>query len=83
MQFIHEDFVPYDFSDGDVIYMNSYYFSYDMLDRRFLHTIEKLKKGARVLFVHTPLDCPFLTITDVSMRVFSWGTARVYTAERI
>lgn len=83
IEFVLGDFNNYNFSDGDVIYLNSYYFDYEMLDNNFLHNISSLKKGTRLIFVHTPLLSPLLEIIDEGYYLFSWGKAKVYISLKI
>ncbi len=78
IQFFQNDFNTYDFSDGDVIYMNSYYFYYEMYDPAFMRKIQSIKDGTRLIFVQTPIIAPFLKKVHEASYEFSWGDAPVY-----
>ncbi len=78
VQFIHQDFNDYDFSDGDVIYLNSYYFYYDMYSPEFMRKMELLKPGTRIIFVKTPVIAPFLQKVHEGEYLFSWAPETVY-----
>ncbi len=81
--FKHGDFKDCDFSDGDVIYMNSYYFHYEMASKNFISKINNLKKGTRIIFVMTPLTLPAFEIIHFDSYKFSWGNAPVYISVKM
>ena len=83
VEFIHADFNHADFSDGDVIYLNSYYFRYEMANSRFKKYFYALKPGTRLIFVQTPLDDPELEIIHEGDCEFSWGMSTVFISRKL
>ena len=82
ISFVQSDLTTHDFTDADVIYLNSYYFQEIMAQPEFMHKIESLKKGTRVIFVSTKSNSPSLTVLHAEYYEFSWGYSKVYITEK-
>lgn len=83
IDFIISDFNDYDFSNGDILYLNSYYFQYQMTNPVFIRKMKALKSGTRLIFVHTPLALPFFELIHQWLYTFTWGKATVYIAKKV
>jgi trans-aconitate methyltransferase len=83
VQFIHSDFNDVDFTDADVLYMNSYYFRYEMYNNFFKNKMRCLKKGSRVITVRVPYISEEFAIVHEKAYKFSWGEAMVQISEKI
>lgn len=79
---INDDFLNIDFTNGDVIYLNSYFFNKEIQNKSFIRQVESLKPGTRIIFVHTPLVIPSLSLIYKSNYLFSWGNATVYIMKK-
>lgn len=82
ISFVQSDFISADFTDGDIIYLNSYYFQELMSKPEFIHKIGLLKKGTRLIFVNTKVDHPSLSVIHTGHYEFSWGYSKVYITEK-
>lgn len=84
IDFIKADFNKVDFSDSDVIYINSYYFYYEFITPQFLKQLNQLKKGTRIITLVTPIpDLPFFNTTQKGRFQFSWGPEHIFIHEKI
>jgi SAM-dependent methyltransferase len=71
IEFHHADFTKYDYTDGDIIFMNSIAFSYEF-DDVFTEKLQHLKKGTRIILLGEPLELPHFTVIAQNKHVFSW-----------
>lgn len=84
IDFVHADFKDFDFSDGDVIFMNSYtYFYYEIYNKYFLEKLAQLKKGARIITTRMTINFPIFAVRQVGPYGFSWGDEFVYIHEKL
>ncbi len=82
IEFIFGDFGEIDFSDGDVIYMNSTCFDYEVT-LPFLRKLEKLKKGTRIITNTITLKSSSFKVENIGAFPFSWGTEDVFLHTKI
>jgi len=74
IDFIQGNFLDLDFSDGDVIFINSYtFFYYQIYDRLFINRLKKLKKGTKIITTVMPITLPIFNIKKLGRFKFSWG----------
>lgn len=83
IDFLHSDFKNLDFSDANVIFMNSYtYFYYEIFNERFIGKLNKLKKGTRIITTVMPINLPYLRIKTEGPFIFTWGDEFVHIHEK-
>lgn len=81
IKFIEADILQTDFSEADVIFMNSTCFSDELMngvDRR----IDSIKPGAYVISLTKSLSNPALKLLKSELNDFSWGKATAYYHQR-
>ena len=84
IDFIHGDFNDYDFTDGDVIFINSYYyFYYQLSSGLFLNKIKKLKKDSRIITTAMPIISNEFEIEKKGQFKFSWASEEIYLHRKI
>ena len=77
-----DSFLTKDFSDGDIIYINSAALrktTWDVLCERF----KSLAKNSYLISVENKINSPFFSLVYVGIHSASWGQARVYIYEKI
>lgn len=82
IDFIHADFLEYDFSDADVIFVHSTCFYDELmanLERRFI----TLKVGTRIITVTRGLSLPIFALKKTQEYQFNWGRATTFFYEKI
>jgi len=83
IDFIHGDFNNYDFTDGDIIFINSYfYFYYQLSSGLFREKIKKLKKGSRVITTAMPIISNEFEIEKKDRLSFSRKTKKYIYIEK-
>ena len=82
IEFIQGDALKTDFSDADVVFMNSTCFS-DELMNGIDKQISILKPGAYVISLTKSLSDPSLKLLKSELNDFSWGKATAYYHQRI
>ncbi len=83
ISYIHSDFNDADFSDADIIYMNSTCFDYELAHLPFIRKMETLKVGTRVITNSIPLISPYYESKPMGEFKFSWGNASVFLQTKI
>lgn len=81
IEFIHGNFLTYDFSDADVVFMNSTCF-YDELFSSLIAQSHALKKGSRVITLTRKIQSPFFTFLSGGNYRMSWGDVEVSFYEK-
>lgn len=82
IQFRCQDFLEADFTDADVIFINSTCLSYETMDALAVK-MESLKNGARIVTVTKQLRADYLKEFESKMFTFSWGEATVYFYKKL
>ena len=82
IEFRCQDFLDADFTDADIIFINSTCFSYETMDA-LAAKMESLKNGARIITVTKQMKADYLTEFKVRKFEFSWGEATVYFYKKI
>jgi len=78
IDFICGDICEYDWSDGDVIFVNSTCFDYQLMEI-LSKKAELLKKGAYVLTLTKTLQSDQFELVESKAYIMSWGTGTVHT----
>jgi len=78
IDFICGDICEYDWSDGDVIFINSTCFDYQLMEI-LSRKAEILKKGAYVLTLTKTLQSTQFELVESKAYIMSWGTGTVHT----
>lgn len=77
IQFFNEDILKYDFTDGDIIFLNATCFPAEAWKQINLK-LGKLKKGARVICTTKELSNPKFTLAHQGSHLMSWGINSVH-----
>lgn len=72
VQFIQGDFLQYDFSDGDIIFVNATCLSYYTWEA-MLEKLAKLKPGSRVIVTTKKIQQPQFQLQYQGLDLMSWG----------
>lgn len=81
IRFIQGNFLSYDFSDADVVFMNSTCF-YPELFANLIRRSSLLKKGSRMVVFSYKIDSPFFTLVSSGVYRMSWGMVDVNFYEK-
>lgn len=80
---IHEaDFLKYDFSDADVVFMHSTCFDEKVMEA-IVKKVNELKKGSRVITVTKTLGSDMYKCIEAGEYNMGWGKATVYCYEKV
>lgn len=82
IEFIQNDILEADFSDGDVVYMNATAFTPDLWDA-LVPKLEKLKSGARIILLTKRLNKDKFSLIQETLLPMSWGMNTVMVYRRI
>lgn len=82
IQFINEDFLDCDFSDGDVIFIAATCYSYPTWDK-LMTKLAYLKPGSRVIVATKKITHPQFQLISVSEECMSWGVNSVYIYTKV
>ncbi len=82
IQFFHQDFLDFDFSDGDIVFAHATCF-HDGQIRRLFHKFDTLKKGARLLLVSKSISLSSFKLVKSGEYPLSWGKATLHLYEKI
>lgn len=77
IHFVHADLVNYDFSDADIVFLNATCFNKDSW-KAILTTLDKLKKGARVIITTKTLSSKKFEQIHAGTYLMSWGQNSIY-----
>lgn len=80
--FINGDFLQHNFSDGDVLFLNSTCFSNDML-QNIEKRLTALKIGSLVISLSISFRNPYFDIVHFQKFPMSWGDATVFIHRKI
>lgn len=84
MDFINSDFKIVNFSDADVVFMNSYtYFNYEIFNAFFISKLQHLKRGTRIITTVIPINLPFMRFERKGPFKFSWGKEFVFINTKV
>lgn len=76
IQFYHGDFLEYDFTDGNIVFLNATCFKrqqwFDIVKK-----LEKLPKGARVFCTTKKIDSASFSQIHTGLHLMSWGYCSV------
>jgi SAM-dependent methyltransferase len=72
IEFHHADFTKFDYTDADIVFMNSVAFHYEF-DDAFVEKLGHLKRGTRIILTGTPIMLPHFTLIHQSKHLYSWG----------
>lgn len=82
IKFLNQDILETDFSDGDIIFLQSTCFSGHMWDG-IMAKLQKLKPGTRVIVSTKLLNMGGFELKHQKLFLMSWGLSRVSIYERI
>lgn len=82
IDFVNENFLDYDFSDGDIIFTHSTCFSFETLEK-LARKVERLKQGARIITITKTIESPFLQLLGNGEFLMNWGRATAYFYQKI
>lgn len=74
---IQDNFLHYDFSDGNIVFINATAFSPNLWEQ-FLPKLQQLAKGTRILVVSKQLPEAFFLKKYQGMELMNWGHASTY-----
>lgn len=77
IQFVKDDFLDQNFSDGDIIFVAATCFNYSLWDE-LVKRLAALKVGARVIVTSKKIDHPQFELISESCEVMSWGENSVF-----
>lgn len=80
--FVNEDFLQYDFSDGDIIFTHSTCFP-EELWTALIKKCEQLKKGTVLITVTRTVDSPFFEEMKSQEYGMGWGRATVHFYRKV
>jgi precorrin-6B methylase 2 len=83
VQFIHHDFLTYDFSDGDVVFINATCFRGEMFNQ-IIAKLLKLKVGSRVILGSASLEnVGGFELQYQNLHLMGWGLNMVRIYQRV
>jgi hypothetical protein len=82
IQFVNEDLLAYDFTDGDIIFINATCFRGEMWDL-IVAKLSKLKSGARVILGSKKLESGGFKLIHANFHLMSWGMNSVFIYEKL
>lgn len=81
IQFFNGDIISHDFSDGDVVYLNSTCYP-DTMMTTLAQACERLKPGSSVITLSKPLGSNAFTLTHSDQCRMGWGEVTVLVYRR-
>lgn len=81
IEFIQKDFLNYDFSDADIIYIHATTFGYPLWDN-LGRKLQQLRPGARVIVNTKQLDPEYFNKIDETTYLMGWGESTVFTFKK-
>lgn len=77
ISFLHGNFLDFDISDADFIFLNSVCFEEDLFESLKVK-LESIRPHAHVVSISRPLHSPYFHQYKLEMYKFSWGSANAY-----
>lgn len=78
IDFICGDFKKIDFGEADIIFLNATCFGYEISHSLFWSTIDKLKKGTRMIMSTLAMTTSIFEVLEIGKYQFSWGKEPVF-----
>jgi SAM-dependent methyltransferase len=82
INFINQDFLKKDLSDGTIFYITATCFEQELIDK-LCHKLRKIKSGSKVIAITRPFNCEHLKLLKTKKCNFSWARDTVYFYERV
>ncbi|MBI3366342.1 hypothetical protein HY041_01790, partial [Candidatus Roizmanbacteria bacterium] len=82
IEFIHSDFLDYNFSDGDVFFIHATCFPDNEMDK-LTKKLERIKRGSRIITVTKNLNSDSFQELEHTDQQMSWGKATIYYYIRV
>ncbi|MFN8671037.1 MAG: hypothetical protein U0457_03015 [Candidatus Sericytochromatia bacterium] len=77
IEFLQEDWLKYDLSDADIVYVATTCFD-ELLLKKLTFKLENLKEGTIIISVSNPIESTKFKLIKKLDLPFSWGFAEVY-----
>jgi len=83
IEFINEDLITMDYSDGDIVFLNATCYEDDTWGKKICKNLDKLKVGARVIMTTKTTESKKFELIHANTHLMSWGMNSVNIYRKI